>query len=75
MKERLDLEEELLGVCVSGHATDAYAESRNNEFVRFDKLKDNVEADVFGLVKTAKKYNTSKKNVLDIIKRNTWKHV
>jgi len=51
LKERLDLEEELLGVCVSGHATDAYAESRDNGFVAFDKLKDDLDAEVFGLVK------------------------
>jgi len=51
LKERLDLEEELLGVCVSGHAVDAFAESKDKGFVSFDKLRDDVEADVFGLVK------------------------
>jgi DNA polymerase III subunit alpha len=51
LKERLDLEEELLGVCVSGHATDAYAESKDNGFVAFDKLKDDLDAEVFGLVR------------------------
>ena len=60
LKERLDLEEELLGVCVSGHAVDAFAESKNGEFVEFDKLKDDVEADVFGLVKRFSKIVTKK---------------
>jgi DNA polymerase-3 subunit alpha len=60
LKERLDLEEELLGVCVSGHAVDAFAESRDNEFVGFDKLKDDVEADVFGIVKRFTKIVTKK---------------
>lgn len=51
LKDKLDLEAELLGVCVSGHAVDAFAESKNGEFVSFDNLKDDVEAEVFGLVK------------------------
>lgn len=60
LKDRLDLEEELLGVCISGHATDAYAESRDNEFVAFDKLSDDLDADVFGLVKRFTKIMTKK---------------
>jgi DNA polymerase-3 subunit alpha len=51
LKDRLDLEEELLGVCVSGHAVDAFAESRDGEYTSFDDLKDDMEAEVFGLVK------------------------
>ena len=60
LKEQLDLEEELLGVCVSGHAVDAYAESKNNEFVPFNKLKEDLEVDVFGLVKRFTKIMTKK---------------
>jgi len=33
-----------LGVCVSGHASDAFAESKNGEFTAFDRLKDDMEA-------------------------------
>jgi DNA polymerase-3 subunit alpha len=51
LKDKLDLEEKLLGVCVSGHAVDAYAESRDGEYTAFDNLKDDMEAEVFGLVK------------------------
>ncbi len=51
LKEKLDLEEELLGVCVSGHATDAFAESKNGGYTPFCNLKDEMETDVFGLVK------------------------
>jgi len=40
-----------LGVCVSGHASDAFAESKNGEFTAFDRLKDDMEAEIFGLVK------------------------
>ncbi|MCK4650499.1 DNA polymerase III subunit alpha [Candidatus Pacearchaeota archaeon] len=58
LKDMLDLEQELLGVCVSGHAIDAYAESKNNEFTRFDRLKDDMEAEVFGLVKRFTKIMT-----------------
>ncbi|MFH1521686.1 MAG: hypothetical protein ABIF18_01880, partial [archaeon] len=51
LKDMLDLEEELLGVAVSGHPIDAFAESKNGEFTAFDSLKDDMEAEVFGLVK------------------------
>ena len=51
MKDKLSLEEELLGVCVSGHATDAFAESKNGDFTPYSSLKDDMEAEVFGLVK------------------------
>jgi len=51
LKDRLALEEELLGVCVSGHPIDAFAESKNGDYSSFDSLKDDMEAEVFGLVK------------------------
>jgi len=51
MKDQLDLEAELLGVCVSGHATDAFMEGKSGEFTAFDKLQDDMDAEVFGLVK------------------------
>ena len=60
LKERLDLEEELLGICVSGHAVDAFAESRDNGFVAFDRLKEDIEVEVFGLVKRFSKIVTKK---------------
>jgi DNA polymerase-3 subunit alpha len=49
--DKLALEHELLGVCVSGHPVDAYAESKNGDYSSFDSLKDDMEAEVFGLVK------------------------
>lgn len=60
LKERLDLEEELLGVSVSGHPTEAFAESRDNGFVEFSKLSDDVDADVFGIVKRFTRIMTKK---------------
>ena len=51
LKDTLDLEEELLGVCVSGHAVDAFVESQNRDFTVFNNLKDEMETDIFGLVK------------------------
>ena len=51
LRDKLALEEELLGVCVSGHAVDAYHEGVNGDYMPFDKLKDDMEAEVFGLVK------------------------
>jgi len=60
LKERLDLEEELLGVSVSGHPTEAFAESRDNGFVDFGKLRDDIDADVFGIVKRFTRIMTKK---------------
>jgi len=51
LEEKLKLECDLLGVCVTGHEMDAYAESCNGDFVDFNLLKDDMEADVFGMVK------------------------
>ena len=51
LKDMLSLEEELLGVCVSGHAMDAFAESKNRDYTTFDNLKDEMETDIFGMVK------------------------
>jgi len=51
MKDKLDLESELLGVCISGHATDAFIEGGNKDLTSFNNLKDDIEAEVFGLVK------------------------
>lgn len=51
LKDKLDLEGEFLGVCVSGHPADAYKESKNKECSSFGKLRDDMETEVFGLVK------------------------
>ncbi len=51
LKDMLALESELLGVCVSGHPVDAYVESRDGGYSSFDSLKDEMETEVFGLVK------------------------
>ena len=58
MKDKLALEEELLGVCISGHATDAFSEGRDNGFTAFDKLQDDMDTEVFGLVKRFSKIMT-----------------
>jgi len=51
LKDKLALESELLGVCVSGHPVDAYVESKNGDYSSFDSLKDDMETEVFGIVK------------------------
>ena len=51
LRDKLALESELLGVCVSGHAVDAYNESKNVDYTMFNNLKDDMETEVFGLVK------------------------
>jgi DNA polymerase III subunit alpha len=68
LKEQLDLEEELLGVCVSGHAVDAYGEAKNGEFTGFKQLKDGMETDVFGIVKGMREFKD--KNGEDMAKLN-----
>jgi DNA polymerase III subunit alpha len=50
MTEKLKAEEELIGVCVSGHMTDAFRESKMGLF-SIGNLKDDVEAEIFGIVK------------------------
>ena len=60
LKERLDFEKELLGVCVSGHPLDVYRESSAGCFVAFNKLKDDVEAQIFGIVKRYTRILTKK---------------
>jgi len=60
LKNQLDLEEEFLGICVSGHAIDVFSEAKNNEFVAFDNLRDDMETEVFGLVKRFSKIITKR---------------
>ena len=52
------LEKEILGVCISGHPVDAFEESKNGDFTSFKSLKDDMETDVFGLVKRCTKIVT-----------------
>jgi DNA polymerase-3 subunit alpha len=59
LKHRLEVEQELLGVCVSGHPVDVYTESKSKFFLSYDKLKEDVETDVFGLVKRFSQIRTS----------------
>jgi len=49
--KKLEFEEELLGACVSGHKTDVFLESKRKYFLDYDKMKDDLEGEVFGLVK------------------------
>ncbi|MBU3923976.1 MAG: DNA polymerase III subunit alpha [Nanoarchaeota archaeon] len=58
LNERLKLECSLLGVCVSGHEIDAYVEASDSDFCDFSLLKDDMEADVFGIVKRFSKIVT-----------------
>jgi len=58
LKHRLDVEQELLGVCVSGHPVDVYTESKSKFFMSYDLLKEERETDVFGLVKRYSKITT-----------------
>jgi len=60
LKEMLDLETELLGVCISGHLLDVYRESKGGGFMAFSKLKDDIEAEIFGIVKRYTRILTKK---------------
>jgi len=51
LKQRLEVEKELLGVCVSGSPDDIYAESKSKFFRSYGSLTENFETDVFGLIK------------------------
>jgi DNA polymerase-3 subunit alpha len=58
LKHRLEVEQELLGVCVSGHPVDVYAESKSKFFRPYNLLVEDFETDVFGLVKRYSKIRT-----------------
>jgi DNA polymerase-3 subunit alpha len=58
LKHRLAVEQELLGVCVSGHPVDVYAESKSKFFMPYGQLAEDKETDVFGLVKRYSKIMT-----------------
>ncbi len=60
LAEKLKVEEELLGVCVSGHPVDVFRESKLKVFVPYGNLKHGMEAEVFGLVKRYTKIVTKK---------------
>lgn len=51
LKEMLDIEQELLGVCVSGHPIDVFRESKLKSFTEFKDLVEDLETEVFGIVK------------------------
>jgi DNA polymerase-3 subunit alpha len=48
--EKLKLEEDLLGICISGHIMDTFGKYGNGA-VELNNLKHDVEAEVFGVVK------------------------
>jgi DNA polymerase-3 subunit alpha len=67
LKERLDLEEELIGVAVSGHPVDAFRESRDGEFVSFNKLEYDNNVDVFGVVENIREFKDKNNNDMAFI--------
>jgi len=60
LKVRLDLEKDLLGVCISGHPLDVYREPKTGAFTLFDKLTDDLETQIFGVVKRYTRILTKK---------------
>lgn len=51
LREKLALEEELLGACVSGHHIDVYREAKSPGLLDYKKLVHDNEYDLFGIVK------------------------
>lgn len=60
LKEMLEIEEELLGVCVSGHPVDVFRESNLNVFTSIKNLIEDMETEVFGVVKRYSEIITKK---------------
>jgi DNA polymerase III subunit alpha len=50
LTEKLRSEEELLGICISGHVMDAFKESKMG-FPTLDGLSHDVESEIFGVIK------------------------
>jgi len=60
MKIKVELERELIGVCISCHPTELYIESKSNAYVEYSNLGDGMEGEVFGIVSEYKKIITKK---------------
>ncbi len=58
LKEKLDIEKDLMGVYISGHPIDLYAASKDQALLNFDNMKDNSKVQLFGLVKRYSKIIT-----------------
>lgn len=58
LKQRIEIEQELLGLCVSGHPEDIYSESKSKFFRAYNTLTEGVETDIFGIVKRFSKIST-----------------
>ena len=51
LREKLKAEEEIIGVHISGHMVDLYEEGNKEHFMSYDKLVEDSEVYIFGLVK------------------------
>lgn len=51
LRQKLEIEKELLGVSVSGHMVDLFKEGNQKHFVDYNKLVEDNEVHIFGLVK------------------------
>ncbi len=51
LKQKLEIEKKLLGVEISGQMIDVYRESKTGNFTQLSRLKDDTEAQIFGVVK------------------------
>lgn len=51
LREKINIEKNLLGVSVSGHMLDLFKESENKAFPDYKDLKEENEVDIFGLVR------------------------
>jgi DNA polymerase-3 subunit alpha len=60
LKERLQLEEELLGVCISGHPIDIYREGKIKPYLDYGVLQHDTEGEIFGIIKRFTKIVTKK---------------
>ena len=58
-KEKLEFEKELIGVCISAHPYDLYAEARSG-FPSYDRLGEDSSSEIYGIVSSYRKIITKK---------------
>ncbi len=60
LRNKIELEKELMGVCISCHPVDLYVESKSDILNSYSDLKGGEEISLFGIIKSFRKIRTKK---------------
>ncbi len=67
LKEKLDIEREIVGLCISAHPIELYREANSKKFTRIDQMRDDREVEIFGLIKKFNKITTRRGDLMAFI--------